>query len=114
MVLYLAGSHPPWPLARPTTAAGGLCTVERKKKTGEGQEHASIDPFMQRRGSVTQHNEHLLEIEKMIGGYGGLFPFSSASLVFKSFDGSRSCRVGTFPFSALTGVNFEMWRYFSL
>jgi hypothetical protein len=41
-----------------------VCVTGGKKKTIQGQKHARIDPFMQRRGSVTQHYEHLLEIEK--------------------------------------------------
>jgi len=45
------------------TAGGGLCNVEGKRN-GEGQKHASIDPFMQRRGSVTQLYKYFVKIEK--------------------------------------------------
>jgi hypothetical protein len=44
----------------------------------------------------------------MIGRCWVLFPFSSASLVSRALDRGRSCRVGTFPFSGLTGVKIEM------
>jgi hypothetical protein len=63
MVLYLAGSHLSWPQAWPTTA-GGVCVTVEGKRNGEGQKHVSINPFMQRRGSVTQLDKYFVEIEK--------------------------------------------------